>query len=132
MEARIRLAVLLGGALGSAGRVGLGAALATATVVVPAATLVVNVTGTAALAVLGRRLVDPVARAMVLTGAIGAWTTVSGLAVETVALGDTGGALRATGYLVVTLGSGLLATFVGSAAGRTRTPDSRIAGRGRS
>lgn len=122
MEARIRLAVLLGGALGSAGRVGLGAALGGMTTF-PLATLVVNVTGTAALAVLGLRLGHPVVRAMVLTGALGAWTTVSSLAVETVELGDAGGLLRAVAYVGLTLAAGVVAARAGVAAG--------LAGRGR-
>lgn len=123
MEARIRLAVVLGGAAGSLGRVAVGAVLGVAAL--PVATLVVNLTGTAALAVLGVRLRDPVLRAGVLTGAIGAWTTVSGLALDTVRIVGDQRLATAAGYLVVTLGAGLAATVAGRAAARRTTDGGR-------
>ncbi len=119
MEARIRLAVVLGGALGSLGRVAVGSVLGAASL--PVATLAVNLTGTAALALLGVRLRDPVLRAGVLTGAIGAWTTVSGLAVDTVAIVGDRRLATALGYLALTLGAGLTATVAGRAVARPAT-----------
>ena len=125
----MRLAVAVGGAVGTVGRVALDRA-ATATLVgpgwtsvagLPWATLLVNVSGAFALALLGRRIPGTALRAGVLTGAIGAWTTVSTLAVEVVdgvLLGGAAAALAAT-YLVVTVAAGVLAVRLGElAAGR--------------
>jgi CrcB protein len=113
---RVRAAVVAGGALGSVGRVALDAAAWgdawLGMTAVPWPTLVVNVTGTFVLALLGGRLSDPVARAAVLTGALGAWTTVSTLAVEVVdatLLREPAG----IAYLVVTVTSGVLAAWAG-------------------
>lgn len=115
MRARVRAAVVAGGALGSVGRVALDVAAwggAWTTTALPWPTLVVNVTGTFVLALIGGRLSDPVARAAVLTGALGAWTTVSTLAVEVV---DAALLREPAGiaYLVVTVASGVLAAWAG-------------------
>lgn len=127
--ARVRLAVAVGGAVGSVGRVAIGRAMDVAAagaggwaVVadLPWATLFVNVTGAFALALLGRHLSSPVVRAAVLTGAIGAWTTVSTLAVEVLDAALLGGRAAAAGatYLVVSVAAGVLAVRLGERVSR--------------
>lgn len=120
---RMRLwgAVAAGGAVGSLGRVGIDVLAAdlldapgwSALVGRLGPTLLVNVLGAFALAALAHRLQGEVARATVLTGALGAWTTVSTFAVE--AAGDVVGGrpLLAASYVVATLAAGVLAAWLG-------------------
>jgi CrcB protein len=109
----IRLAVALGGALGALARVIVDAALPASRLDgFPISTLLVNLTGAFALAVLVARVRDPLVRAGVGTGMLGAWTTFSALAVQTVALAEIA-PVRSVAYIAATLIGGVLAVRLG-------------------
>lgn len=118
---RLRGAVAVGGAVGSVARVAVdvaGGDLATAvgwpaTVGVLGPTLLVNVAGAFALALLAHRLDGEIVRAALLTGALGAWTTVSTFTVEAASDITLGRPLLATTYVVTTLTAGVLAAWLG-------------------
>lgn len=114
-----RVAVLAGGAIGTALRLGVVAGVGA----VPWGTLVVNVTGAGVLGfVTGRLGAGPAASpvtALVATGVLGAYTTFSALAVELLALLD-GAPAAALAYGVGSLVCGLGAAAAGLAAGHHR------------
>lgn len=117
------LAVLLGGLIGTALRLGVDAALPHAETGFPFSTLVVNVLGSFLLGLVVARL-WPVApawlRAGLGPGVLGSFTTFSALAVSLVALADAGEWALAIAYLAATLALGLGAAFAGLALGRRR------------
>jgi CrcB protein len=115
----IRLAVAIGGALGALARVRVDVAVPAGTLNgFPFSTLLVNLTGAFALALLVARVRNPLARAAIGTGLLGAWTTFSALAVQTVVLFERA-PVTAAAYVTVTLVGGVLAVRIG----RLRAPD---------
>ena len=118
-------AVAIGGLFGAAARYGVST-LVTATWV-PWPTLAVNVSGSFALGVLAGRLAvergrHPVLRPLLATGFLGAFTTYSALAVETLTMLQSGRVTAAALYTAGSICAGLLALWVGLsvAHGRTR------------
>jgi CrcB protein len=112
------LAVIVGGLVGTALRLGLDALLPHADDEFPWSTLVINVVGAFALGALVAR-VWPWApdwmRAGLGVGLLGSFTTFSAIAVSLVALADAGEWVTAASYLVVTVIAGLLAAWAGIA-----------------
>ena len=120
----VRLAVALGGAVGSVARVGVDAALPATTGGFPLSTLLVNLTGAFALAVLLARVRGPLVRAGVGTGLLGAWTTFSALAVQTVELVEVA-PVTAAAYVAATLIGGIAAVRLAAYAAPTVDAGSR-------
>lgn len=115
--------VALGGAVGSLSRWGVEVALPPAPGAVPWGTLVVNVTGAFAMGLLVAWLVvrpgaHRLARPFVGVGLLGGWTTFSALAVEAVALGESGHVQVAVLYVAGTFLVGVLAVAAGVRLGR--------------
>ncbi len=85
----------------------------------PWGTLVVNVTGSAAIGVLAALaeaevlLVRPEASALVVTGFLGSYTTVSAFSLQTLALAQAGDVRKAAGNVVLSLGLCLAAAAAG-------------------
>jgi len=89
----------------------------------PIGTLAVNVSGCLLLGFLitlfAERLVpSPHLRAALTIGFLGAYTTFSTFAYETLRLGEDGAPARALLYVVASVGLGVLAAWTGSALGR--------------
>ena len=113
--------IALGGAFGSAARygcAGLAARLLGATF--PWGTLIVNVSGSLAIGFLstltspdGRLLVSPDARAFVMIGVLGGFTTFSSFSLETLNLAREGDWLWASANVVVSIVLCLAAVWVG-------------------
>ncbi|MEW1975648.1 CrcB family protein [Microbacterium profundi] len=119
MTTRRLLLVILGGMLGTAGRLGIGLLVPDAGAF-PVATLAVNLLGALLIGVLAARL--PGAsdlRVFLGTGMLGGFTTYSAFAVGAVGLW-TDAPLIATAYVLLTLGLGIIAALVGVRIGRTR------------
>lgn len=124
---RAALAVGIGGALGALARYGLGVLVTDrAGAGFPWATFLVNVSGAFALGLLFVMLTEavevaPWLRAGLTVGFLGAYTTFSTLALDTVLLAEDGrwpaAALNALG----SVGAGLLAVLAGLAVGRSFT-----------
>lgn len=119
------LAVLLGGAVGTGLRLALDALVPHADDGFPWSTLVINVSGAFALAVLVARL-WPIApewlRAGLGAGVLGSFTTFSAVAVSLVSLADAGAWADAAVFLALTIVAGLGAAWGGLAFGRRLTP----------
>ena len=117
------LAVLLGGALGTALRLGIDTLLPHTDAAFPFSTLLVNTVGAFALGALVAR-VWPVApdwlRAGLGAGLLGSFTTFSAIAVTLISMTSTGEWMPAALYLAATLLLGLGAAWLGLRAGRTR------------
>lgn len=115
------LAVLLGGAVGTALRLGGDALLPHTDTQFPLSTLLINVVGAFALGFLVAR-VWPVApgwlRAGLGTGLLGGFTTFSAVLASLLALLSADAVLLALGYLAATLVAGLGAAALGLALGR--------------
>ena len=92
--------VALGGALGSVARHGLGVALAG---LAPAGTLVANVAGCGLIGFLHARLGTEAARALLMTGFCGGFTTWSAFGLETARLLGEGRIAAGAGYAGLTL-----------------------------
>lgn len=107
--------VALGGALGSLARHGLGLALAAAA---PAGTLAANVLGCGLIGYLQARLGSEGARALLMAGFCGGFTTWSAFGLETVRLAADGRVGAAAGYAALTLALALGAVAGGWALGR--------------
>jgi fluoride exporter len=110
--------VFLGGAAGAVARVGLAERFPVTPGQVPWTTLAENVTGAFLLGLVLTLLAERVAagpgvRLILCTGALGAFTTYSTLAVELVRLAEDGQALSAGTYAVGTLLLGLTAALLG-------------------
>lgn len=113
------IAVAVGGALGALLRfaVSRGAARLFGTAF-PWGTLLVNAAGAFAIGFLVawfslRLSVSPAARALVLTGLLGALTTFSTFSVETLALAQSGAVARAGINIVVNVGASLVLVWLG-------------------
>lgn len=118
----VLVVIALGGALGSLGRWALGEALA-GSGPFPWATFVENVTGAFALGALVVLAFDRWPRSRYLrpflgVGVLGGFTTFSTYALDVRALVVDDRSVLAGGYLVATLVAGLLAAWLGLAAGR--------------
>lgn len=116
-------AVAAGGATGAIARYGVARSLPTAGGHFPWSTFLVNVTGSFLLAVLLTLIVERlprgrIARPLLGTGVIGAYTTFSTFAVDAVLLVRNGHAATAALYVVVTMTAGLAAATAGVAAVR--------------
>jgi CrcB protein len=114
--------VAVGGALGAVARVAVGVVVPVADNGWPWATMAVNLSGALVLGGLLRVISESLiggawARPLIGTGIVGSFTTFSTLSVEIERLAATGRGVVAAGYAGVTLVGGLLAVWIGSAAG---------------
>ena len=109
------LLVALGGALGSLARHGLGLALAG---LAPAGTLAANVAGCGLIGFLHARLGSDAARALLMTGLCGGFTTWSAFGLETFRLLGEGRLAAGAGYAGLTLALCLGAVAAGWHLGR--------------
>ncbi len=118
------LAVAAGGALGALARYGLTVAVhAMAGRGFPWGTLAANVLGSFAMGLLyvlllERSAAPPEARALLLTGLLGAFTTFSTFTVETLNLVEAGALGRAAANVVASVALCLLAAWIGMGAAR--------------
>ena len=121
---RILLAVFVGGALGTALRLGLDATIVHSDNQFPLSTLLINIVGSFALAILVARL-WPIAPAWLRVGLgpglVGGFTTFSAVMVSMVTLAASSQILLALAYLAATLVLGFGAAALGFWIGRTRT-----------
>ncbi|MDI2098410.1 fluoride efflux transporter FluC [Ruicaihuangia caeni] len=113
---RSAIAVFVGGAIGAAGRYAIDLALPHGSGEFPLSTLLVNVLGSFALALLvgarWERMPQP-ARLALGPGLLGSFTTFSAVAASAIELSPP----LFLGYLVVTLLAGLVAAFIGLRSG---------------
>lgn len=107
--------VALGGAFGSLARHGLGLAMAG---FAPAGTLAANVAGCGLIGFLHARLGSDAARALLMTGFCGGFTTWSAFGLETFRLLGEGRVAAGAGYAGLTLGLCLAAVAAGWHLGR--------------
>ncbi len=117
------LAVLLGGALGSALRLTIDLALPHPADGFPVGTLLINLAGSFALGMLVARVwptARPWLRAGLGPGLLGSFTTFSAIALSVVQLATLGSGLLALAYLAATLAGGLGAAALGIRIGRRR------------
>lgn len=120
--------VLVGGAVGTGARHGVGLLLPTGGSGWPTATFIVNVVGSLALGVLLEALTcrgpetlgARAARLSLGTGVLGSFTTYSALATEVDALFRGGSAGLAVAYALLTVVAGVMAALVGVAVGAGR------------
>jgi fluoride exporter len=109
-----------GGAVGSAARFFLGARFPSVDGRIPVATLLVNVTGSLLIGLLIPLVATrPDARAFLVVGICGGYTTFSAFSVETVQLLQGGRFGVAFLYMVVSVGLCLAATWLGLQLGRS-------------
>jgi CrcB protein len=123
-EALTLLAVLLGGAVGTALRLGIDALLPHSDDSFPWATLGINVAGSFALGALvslAWHRTPGWLRAGLGPGLLGSFTTFSALTVSLVTLGAAGAWMPAAAYLVASIALGLAAALLGLRLGR-RSP----------
>ncbi len=118
MTIEVRAAVLVGGVVGTLLRLLVVAVVPPDTF--PLGTLLANLVGAFALAVLAGWApdADPRLRALVGTGVLGSFTTFSAIAVDVVALGAR--PLASATYVVVTLAGGLAVARLGWQLGDQR------------
>jgi CrcB protein len=112
------LLVAAGGVLGALARAGAGALLPHEPGTWAWSTLAVNALGAAVLCALLTTVRDDRVRLLVGTGVLGAFTTFSAFAVDAVLLADAGRLAVAAAYVVVGLGTLLLAGLLGLVVGR--------------
>jgi CrcB protein len=115
------LMIAIGGAAGSVLRYLLGgAAQKMSAQAFPVGTLVVNVTGSFLIGVLAQHFMNtqthPLARAALITGLCGGYTTFSAFSLETAGLIEGGEMGKAAAYVVLSVAVSLAATFGGMAA----------------
>ncbi|WP_246523690.1 fluoride efflux transporter FluC [Gemmata palustris] len=93
----------------------------------PWATFTINVTGAFAIGfltvMLARWLPHPNAKLLLITGAIGGYTTFSAYSFEALSLWERGGRLNAVAYVLGSVPAGLLAVVVGAASARYIAPE---------
>ena len=116
--------IALGGALGAPARYEVAQAVHVAKDSFPWATFVTNLSGAFVLGVFLTFLLEraPAAhrlRAFFAVGFLGAFTTFSTMAVETVTLTKDGFAVLGIGYLVASIAAGLAVTYLGIVSART-------------
>lgn len=112
----LSVAVFVGGCLGALARAGLARALPAGAGEWPWDTFAANLAGTAALALFATRLQERLPpstyrRPLLGTGFCGALTTFSTFQIELIRLARDGHETLATGYLAVSVASGLLVMF---------------------
>ena len=117
------LLIAAGGALGALLRYGVGGLVANRLGPTVLATFSVNVSGALALGVFlglteGRWIAPPLARTAIAIGFLGAYTTFSTLAFETVDLAESGSWLAAFANMTGSAAAGLAAVYAGLAIGR--------------
>ncbi|MBX3100508.1 MAG: CrcB family protein [Salinibacterium sp.] len=114
-------AVLVGGAIGTGVRLTIDAVIPHGNTDFPFSTLAVNVVGAFLLGALVARLWEIAPswlKAGLGAGLLGSFTTFSAFAVSLVSLSEAGEWGAAVGYLVLTVGLGLLAAWLGLSLGR--------------
>ena len=120
------LAVMLGGALGSALRFAVGGWLQPASLSFPWGTFAVNVTGSFALGFLGRYFAPPHgghATFLLLTvGFCGGYTTFSTFALDAFTIVERGAPLRAGLYVLGSVAASFLAVIAGYVIARSLRP----------
>jgi len=119
-------AVLVGGAIGTALRLGIDSLLPHDDAAFPVATLLINTLGAFVLAVLVGRVwasAPPWVRAGLGAGLLGSFTTFSAVAVSLVSLGSAGEWMLAAAYLAATVVLGLVAAGVGLRLATPRPPE---------
>lgn len=119
------LAVLLGGAIGTALRLGIDALLPHADDAFPWPTLGINILGSFTLGALVSIAWDRTPawlRAGLGPGLLGSFTTFSALAVSFVTLADAGAWMLAAAYLAASIVLGLAAALLGLRLGRRNPP----------
>lgn len=124
-QARTLIAVLLGGAVGTAMRLGIDALFPHADDTIPWSTLGINVLGSFALGALVSLAWDRTPawlRAGLGPGLLGSFTTFSALAVSLIALADAGAWMPAAVYLIASIVLGLAAALAGLRLGRRNPP----------
>lgn len=131
---RVLGAVALGGALGAPARYGVAQLVHVAPGTFPWATLCTNLSGSFALGLLLAVLIDrfppsTYLRPFVATGFLGAYTTYSAFAVETVLLVKDGRSGLALAYAAASLIGGFLLAWAGICAGRAVWRPDRGGGR---
>ena len=117
------VAVLVGGIVGTALRLGVDALVPHGDDGFPLSTLAVNTIGAFALGFLVARVWDRATswlRAGLGAGLLGSFTTFSAVAVSLVSLGQAGQWMLAAGWLAATLVLGLTAAWLGIRLGRPR------------
>ena len=110
--------VALGGALGGLLRAGVAELLPHEPGTWDWAVLAVNTAGAFLLALLLTRGPSDLARVLLGTGVLGAFTTFSGLVVDAVLLADAGRPLVAAAYVVVSVAALLAAAVIGARVAR--------------
>ena len=119
------VAVALGGVIGCCARYGVSQAVQTFYGrSFPLATLIINVTGCLAMGflfylTLERVSVSPSLRVAVLTGVLGGFTTFSTFAMETLLLMEDGETAYAVLYVLLSVGLGVAAAFLGAYLARS-------------
>ena len=120
------IAVMVGGALGSALRHAVCGWLQPASLSFPWGTLAANVTGSLALGFLGRYLAPPHANhtmfLLVTVGFCGGYTTYSTFALDAFTMVERGAPLRAGLYVLASVGASYLAVVAGYAVARNMRP----------
>jgi fluoride exporter len=125
------VAVLLGGAVGALARWGVGITVSVPTSAFPWATFLANITGAFGLGFVGVLLTERLRtstflRPLLAIGFLGAYTTMSIMAVEGVQLIDAGHTTTALVYWISTLIAGVAAGLVGMRTGRMRVGLGRV------
>ncbi|MCC6856209.1 MAG: CrcB family protein [Microbacteriaceae bacterium] len=126
MPWRDLLAVLVGGAVGTALRLGIDTVIPHGDTEFPVSTLVLNTVGAFALGMLVGRVWQAAPgwlRAGLGAGLLGSFTTFSALAVSLVSLTAAGFGMLALAYLAATLALGLAAAALGLRLGSPRVTD---------
>ncbi len=124
MEGWYRVVLLsLGGSLGVNARYWLGVAISRwAGPQFPWATLTINVSGSFAIGLLtvllARWLPHPQLRLLLVVGFLGGYTTFSSFTAEALLLWERGERALSLGYVAGSVGAGLVAVVLGTAAGR--------------
>lgn len=117
-EVRVLFAVAVGGVLGAVARYGVSVAMPARTHGFPWWTFLVNVTGSGVLGVLLALMIERfprgrLARALLGTGVIGAYTTFSTVMVQAVQLVRGAAVATAAIYVAASLAAGLVAAWAG-------------------
>jgi CrcB protein len=118
--------IALGGAAGSVLRYVLGGLVQRSSAMAfPTGTLFVNVTGAFLIGALSQHFMNvqthPLARAALITGLCGGYTTFSAFSLETVGLMEGGEVVKAAAYVVLSVILSITATVAGMAALRATT-----------